>query len=83
MLYDHIISKFPANRVSELLNRAPMDANDPTKLSLLTGISVTDIALMDSGELEPTLNMAYKLAAAFRIPIENMFADQQDITFVY
>lgn len=80
MLYDHIVSKFPARRISELFKKAPIDANDPKKLSKLTGISLEDIKLMEAGELDPTLNMAYKLAAAFRIPLETLFSDDQKIT---
>lgn len=80
MLYDHIVSQLPARRISELFERAPIDANSPEKLSKLTGISLDAIKQMEEGELEPTLNMAYKLAAAFRIPLENLFADEQKVS---
>lgn len=79
MLYDHIVSKLPKGRISEIFKRAPIDANDPKKLSKITGISLEDIRLMEVGELEPTLNMAFKLAAAFQIPLDTLFADDQKI----
>ncbi|MFC5050532.1 helix-turn-helix transcriptional regulator [Rubritalea spongiae] len=80
MTYDHIVSKMPANRISELLKRAPIDAESPEKLSELTGISLENIKLIEAGKLEPTLNMAYKLSAAFRIPLENLYADEQKVS---
>jgi DNA-binding XRE family transcriptional regulator len=80
MLYDHIASVLPANRISQLIRRAPADADSPEKLSALTGIPMDSIKQMEEGKLEPTLNMAYKLAAAFQIPLENLFADDQKVT---
>jgi len=80
MTYDHIVSNLQAKRISQLFERAPKDANDPKKLSELTGISLEDIKLMDEGKLDPTLNMAYKLASAFSIPLENLYSDDQKIT---
>ena len=80
MTYDHIASALTKNRISQLIKRAPADANSPEKLAKLTGISLDVINQMDAGKLEPTLNMAYKLAAAFGIPVENVFADVQKAT---
>jgi len=80
MLYNHITSTFPANRISQLIKRAPTDADTPEKLAELTGIPVDAIKQMEEGNLEPTLNMAYKLAAAFRIPLETLFSDDQKVS---
>jgi len=80
MLYDHIASVLPANRISELIKRAPLDASSHEKLAALTGISADAIRQMEAGKLEPTLNMAYKLAAAFHIPLANLFADDQKVS---
>jgi DNA-binding XRE family transcriptional regulator len=79
MIYDHVANTFHAKRLSQLIGRAPVDANSPEKLSKLTGISLENIKLLEAGKIEPTLNMAYKLAAAFRIPLENLYADDQEI----
>lgn len=80
MLYDHIASVLPSQRISELIRRAPTDANSPEKLAALTGISLDAIKQMEEGKLEPTLNMAYKLSAAFQIPLENLFSDDQKVS---
>lgn len=83
MIYDHICDTFRAKRLSQLIERAPKDANSPEKLSKLTGISLENLKLMDAGKLEPTLNMSYKLAAAFRIPLESLCGDEQKVTTKY
>ena len=80
MLYDHIVSRFPSKRILQLFKRAPADANSPEKLAKLTGISLDNIKLLQEGKMEPTLHMAYKLAAAFQIPLESLYADDQKVT---
>ena len=80
MIYDHIVSHFHSNRISELLEQAPRDANSREKLAELVGVSMKTIKKMEEGRYEPTLNMAYKLAAAFQVPLENLFTDKPEIT---
>ncbi|HEV7302453.1 MAG TPA: helix-turn-helix transcriptional regulator [Tepidisphaeraceae bacterium] len=78
MTYDHITSSFGPKRISELLKRAPSDANTPEKLAELTGVPVDTITLMEKGDYEPTVHVACKLAAAFQVPLENLFVDDDD-----
>jgi DNA-binding XRE family transcriptional regulator len=75
MCYDHIVSSFGPKRISELLKRAPSDANTMKKLAELTGVSIETLKQMQRGDYEPTLHMAWKLAAALQVPLENLFAD--------
>lgn len=80
MTYTHVQSDFRPRRISELLEQAPPDANTREGLAKLIGVSTETINQMEQEGFEPTLNMAYKLAAAFQIPLENLFTDNPEIT---
>jgi DNA-binding XRE family transcriptional regulator len=80
MCYDHRVSSFGPKRISELLKRAPSDANTKKKLAKLTGVAIENIEQMESGNYEPTVHIACKLAAAFQVPLENLFVDNTKTT---
>jgi putative transcriptional regulator len=76
MLYDHIASFFNPNRLQELLKSAPDDANSREKLAKLVGCSLGTLNAIEKGVYEPPLQLAYKLAAAFKVPVESLFSDE-------
>lgn len=80
MTYDHRASTFGPTRIAELLRRAPDDANTPEKLAKVTGFSMETIDRLSKDEYEPSLHVAYKLAAALQIPLENLFEDNTNTT---
>lgn len=80
MCYDHIVSSFSASRVQELFKKAPTDVNTPEKMAKVTGIPIKVIEEMQKGDYEPTLHVAYKLAAAFDVPLDKLFADDNTTT---
>lgn len=82
MLYDHVANSFRPERFAQLMKQAPSDATSRADLAQLLGVSHETIDEIASGQYEPTLHMAYKLAAAFEVPIEMLFADETQIKFV-
>jgi DNA-binding XRE family transcriptional regulator len=77
MLYDHIASVFNPGRLQELLKRAPGDANTREKLAKLVGCSQETLNAIEKGGYEPPLQLAYKLAAAFKVPLEYLLSDER------
>lgn len=75
MCYDHITSVFSGTRLQELLRRAPDDANNREDLARLVGVSQETLRAIERGNYEPPLQLAYKLAAAFKVPLEHLLSD--------
>lgn len=79
MIYDHLCDIFYSARLSELLANGPPDCTTREELADLLGVSQETINEMENGDYNPTLHMAYKLAAAFEIPLENLLADSATV----
>lgn len=78
MLYDHIASVFKPGRLQQLLRRAPGDANSREKLATLVGCSQETLDAIAKGKYEPPLQLAYKLSAALKVPLEYLLSDDQE-----
>lgn len=78
MLYDHIASVFKPGRLQSLLKRAPGDANSRDKLATLVGCSKETLDAIEKGKYEPPLQLAYKLSAALKVPLEYLLSDDQE-----
>jgi putative transcriptional regulator len=78
MLYDHIAADFKPGRLQDLLKRAPDDANSKEKLATLVGCSKETLDAIEKGKYEPPLQLAYKLSAALRVPLEYLLSDDQE-----
>jgi putative transcriptional regulator len=75
MLYDHIQSVFKPGRLQELLQKAPSDAGTKEELAKLVGCSQETLDAIEKGNYQPPLQLAYKLAAAFKVPVEYLLSD--------
>lgn len=78
MLYDHIASVFKPGRLQQLLKRAPGDANSREKLARLVGCSQETLDAIAKGSYEPPLQLAYKLSAALKVPLEYLLSDDAE-----
>lgn len=72
MTYNHIQAFMTKGRLEELLERNEMSRDE---LAKLMGASERTIEAIDKGEYDPPLSVAYKLAAALRMPVERLFTD--------
>jgi putative transcriptional regulator len=72
MTYNHISSFMPKTRLKELLARSGVTREE---LAKLLGASPRTLAAIEKGDYDPPLSVAYRLAAALKIPIERLYAD--------
>lgn len=72
MCYDHVTSQLTKSRVGELLKRNNMTEEELVKL---TNASPEMLKAIQDGRYDPPLSIAYKLAAALNVPIEQLFDD--------
>lgn len=72
MTYNHIQPFLTKHRLGELLDRAGMSRDDLAKF-----IETTPQVLeaIEDGKYDPPLSMAYKLAGALEVPVEDLYED--------
>lgn len=73
MCYDHLVSNLTKSRVDDLLARNKMTADE---LAKLINVSPATLKAIQDGRYDPPLSVALKLAAAFNIPVERLFDDE-------
>lgn len=78
MLYNHIEAGFKPGRLQELLKRAPRDANTREELAKLVGCSKATLDAIEKGGYEPPLQLAFKLSAALKVPLEYLMSDDAE-----
>jgi putative transcriptional regulator len=74
-MYDHVSSILTKARIKELLKRNNMTRED---LAKLTGATPKTLDAIESGKYDPPLSIAYKLAAALNVPVEDLYADRPE-----
>lgn len=73
MCYDHLVSNLTKARVDELLKRNNMTVDE---LGKLIKASPATLKAIQDGRYDPPLSVAHKLAAAFNIPVERLYDDE-------
>jgi len=74
-MYDHVSSVLTKTRIKELLERNNMTHEELIKL---TGATARTIEAIEGGNYDPPLSMAYKLAAALNVPVEDLYQDRPE-----
>lgn len=75
MTYDHVQASMTAARLSDLLTRNSMTRDE---LAAMADIPSTAIDAIDAGDYDPPLSVAYKLAAALNVPVEQLYSDPEE-----
>lgn len=74
MTYNHISSSMTPARLGDLLARNSMTRDD---LAAMADIPARAIDAIDAGDYDPPLSIAYKLAAALNVPVEQLYSDSE------
>ena len=72
MCYDHIVSHLSKSRLGELMEKAEVSREE---LAELVESTPKVLEAIEQGKYDPPLSISYKLAAALKVPVENLFED--------
>ncbi len=68
--------------ISNDIRRLCFDANEMTQQALAEKIGVTrqTVAAIEKGKYSPSLEIAFRIASVFGVPLEQVFQYQADVT---
>jgi len=70
--YNHITAHLTKSRLDELMKRSNVSREE---LAKLMAVSDETLKAISDGRYDPPLSIAYKLAAALKVPVEDLYED--------